>query len=100
MVNYPTILNLPQEDINRQLYEMIVKLQNGETGETADITALKTAVGDENSGLVKDVTALKTTVGNADSGLVKDVAGIGAEIGDETTSGTILYRIKALEDAE
>ena len=27
MVKYPTILNLPQKDINRQLYEMIVKLQ-------------------------------------------------------------------------
>ena len=116
MVNYPTILNLPQEDINRQLYEMIVKLQNGETGETADITALKTAVGDSNSGLVKDVTTLKTTVGDNDSGLVKDVttlkttvgdatsgivksvADINTEIGDETTSGTILYRIKTLED--
>ena len=30
MVNYPTILNLPQEDINRQLYEMIVKAQAGD----------------------------------------------------------------------
>ena len=98
MVNYPTILNLPQEDINRQLYEMIVKLQNGETGETADITALKTAVGDSNSGLVKDVTTLKTTVGDATSGIVKSVADINTEIGDETTSGTILYRIKTLED--
>ena len=30
MVNYPTILNLPQEDINRQLYEMIVKAESGD----------------------------------------------------------------------
>ena len=64
MVNYPTILNLPQEDINRQLYEMIVKLQKENAGEGTDITDLKEA------------------------------------IGNETTSGTILYRIKALEDAE
>ena len=27
MVKYPTILNLPQKEINRQLYEMIVKLE-------------------------------------------------------------------------
>ena len=27
MVNYPTILNLPQKDINRQLYERVLKLQ-------------------------------------------------------------------------
>ena len=99
MVKYPTILNLPQEDINRQLYEMIVKLQNGETGETADISALKTAVGDENSGLVKDVAALKTAVGDADSGLVKEVAGIEAEIGDKAdpASGTIW---KAIDDLQ
>ena len=25
MVKYPTILNLPQADINRQFYEMLVK---------------------------------------------------------------------------
>lgn len=81
MVKYPTILNLPQEDINRQLYEMILKLQKGETGETADITALK------------------TTVGDANGGLVKSVAGIETAIGDEDTPATILYRIKALEDA-
>lgn len=27
MVKYPTILQLPQNDINRQLYEEIVRLQ-------------------------------------------------------------------------
>lgn len=41
MVNYPTILNLPQEDINRQLYEMIVKLQKSEG---ADTKALEDAI--------------------------------------------------------
>ena len=34
------------------------------------------------------------------SGLVKDVADIDAAIGDESTEGTILARIKALEDAQ
>ena len=47
-----------------------------------------------------DITALKTTVGNSSSGLVKDVADIEAAIGDESTAGTILARIKALEDAQ
>lgn len=43
MVNYPTILNLPQEDINRQLYEMIVALK-----EVADdIKDIQEAIGSE-----------------------------------------------------
>lgn len=67
MVNYPTILNLPQEDINRQLYEMIVKAQAG------DDAALKEVADD-----IKDIKEA---------------------IGSETKSGTILYRIKALETA-
>jgi hypothetical protein len=28
MVNYPTILNLPQEDINRQLYLKLKELED------------------------------------------------------------------------
>lgn len=67
MVNYPTILNLPQEDINRQLYEMIVKAQAG------DDAALKKVADD-----IKDIKEA---------------------IGSETKSGTILYRINALETA-
>ena len=47
-----------------------------------------------------DITTLKTTVGNSSSGLVKDVADIKTDIGDESTEGTILARIKALEDAQ
>ena len=81
MVNYPTILNLPQEDINRQLYEMIVKLQKENTGEGTDISALK------------------ATVGDSTSGLVKDVADIEDAIGSESDATSILGRIKALEDA-
>jgi hypothetical protein len=85
MVKYPTILNLPQEDINRQLYEMILKLQKTEG---ADISALATDVGN-----------LKTAVGGESSGLVKDIADIKAEIGDkaEPASGTIW---KAIDDLQ
>jgi len=70
-----------QTDINRRLLRRIEALEAGETGETADIAALKTAVGDD------------------DSGLVKDVADIQDAIGDETDATSILGRIKALEDA-
>ena len=81
MVNYPTILKLPQKDINRQFFEMITKLQKESTGEGTDITALK------------------TTVGDSKSGLVKDVADITDVIGDESDATSILGRLKALEDA-
>lgn len=69
--------------------ELYDYLKNAESGEGADITALELAVG-----------ALETAVGDADSGLVKDVADIETDIGDESTKGSILYRIKALEDAQ
>ena len=61
--------------------DRIAAVEGGEAGETADITALQTTVGDEDSGLVKDMADVKTA------------------IGDESTEGTILARIKALEDA-
>ena len=71
-----------QTDINRRLLRRIEALENAETGETADISALK------------------TTVGNSTSGLVKDVADIEDAIGSESDATSILGRIKALEDAE
>ena len=80
MVKYPTILNLPQEDINRQLYEMIVK---AEAGDAASIKALADKIGSE-------------TTANT---ILKRIKDIESAIGTETTSGTILYRIKALETA-
>lgn len=52
------------------------------------------------STIATKVEALETAVGDSESGLVKDVADIEAAIGDESTEGTILARIKALEDAE
>ena len=45
------------------------------------------------------VEALETAVGDSSSGLVKDVADIETAIGTESTEGSILARIKALEDA-
>ena len=83
----------------KRLYKILEDLDAANGGETTDISALKTTVGDANGGLVKDTSALKTTVGDAESGLVKDVADIETAIGDESTEGTILARIKALEDA-
>ena len=80
MVNYPTILKLPQEDINRQLYEMIVK---AEAGDASAIKDLQDAIGSE-------------TTANT---ILKRIKDIESAIGTETTSGTILYRIKALETA-
>ena len=80
MVNYPTILKLPQADINRQLYEMIVK---AESGDAASIKDLQDAIGDDTT---------------ADT-ILKRIKDIESAIGTETTSGTILYRIKQLETA-
>ena len=80
MVNYPTILKLPQDDINRQLYEMIVK---AESGDSTAIKALQDAIGSESTA----------------NTILKRIKDIETAIGTESTEGTILYRIKALETA-
>lgn len=82
MADAYNFLNGSQTDINRRLLRKIEALEAGESGETADITALKTTVGDSTKGLVKKANDLESA------------------IGDESTEGTILARIKALEDAE
>ena len=48
-------------------------------------TALETAVGDEDSGLVKDVSDLATVIGNSDAGLVKRVSDL--ELAAQTAGG-------------
>ena len=61
----------------------------------SDVSTLKTAVGNQNSGLVKDVadntsdiSSLETTVGNSSSGLVKSVADNTSDISSlESTIG-------------
>lgn len=88
MVNYPNYLSGSQDDINKRLLEMILKLAKSEG---ADITDLET-----------DVTALKSAVGSADTdagSLKKRCKDIETAIGDEDTAASILGRIKILEDA-
>lgn len=69
MVNYPTILNLPQEDINRQLYEMIVKAQAGDDAalkEVADdIKGIQEAIGSEtkSGSILYRIKTLETAAG-------------------------------------
>lgn len=76
----------------KRLYEILKDLDSANGGEASDITALEESVG-----------ALETTVGKASGegagGLAKDVGDLKTAIGDESTEGTILARIKALEDA-
>lgn len=85
--------------IIKYLFDKVTALDNASSGDETDIAALEEVVGDEDSGLVKSVNGLTTTVGDANGGLVKSVADINTAIGDESTEGTILARIKALEDA-
>ena len=98
MVKYPTILNLPQADINRQFYEMLVK---AEAGDAAAIKAVADKVGDENTAgtilkRIKDVEAAIGTESTANT-VLKRIKDIETAIGTESTEGTILYRIKHLE---
>ena len=100
MTTYPTILNLPQDKINRQLYEMLLK---AEAGDASAIQALADKIGDETTAntILKRIKDIETGIGKATgdgaSGILKDINDIKVAIGDETTEGTILYRIKALE---
>lgn len=54
----------------------------------SDINALKTTVGDAESGLVKDTADLKTAVGDSTKGLTKDVADLKTGKQDKLTAGT------------
>lgn len=66
MVKYPTILQLPQEDINRQLYEMIVKSGAGDATAIKalqdDVSDIETAIGDESTAasILGRIKALET----------------------------------------
>lgn len=53
----------------------------------SDINALKTTVGDADSGLVKDTADLKTAVGDSTKGLTKDVADLKSGKQDKLTAG-------------
>ena len=58
----------------------------------------------EDTTLSTKVSALETAIGKASGegagGIAKDVADVKSAIGDASTEGTILARIKALEDAQ
>lgn len=111
-----------------RLYKVLEDLDGANTGEGTDISSIKQAIGKASGegagGILKDVADLKTAVGSADTddgslkkrcksletaigsadtddgSLKKRCKSIETAIGDEETSGTILYRIKQLEDAE
>ena len=81
MVEPYNVLSGSQTDINRRLLHMIEDLQTATGTDTTEIDELQEVIGDSSSGLVKKVADVETA------------------IGDEDTEGTILARIKALEDA-
>ena len=75
-------------------------LIGGSASETQDISSLKTAVGDANSGLVKAVADLQTAVGDANSGLVHDVAAITVpDVSSFVTSSDVENIITSMVDA-
>jgi len=98
MVKYPTILNLPQADINRQFYEMLMK---AEAGDAAAIKAVADKIGDEETAntILKRLKDVETAIGTETTAntILKRVKDIETAIGTESTEGTILYRIKHLE---
>lgn len=81
------ILNLPQREINRQLYEMLIK---AESGDAAAIKAVVDEIGDETTA----GTILKRLKDNETA-----IESLQDAIGDESTANSILGRIKDLEDA-
>lgn len=87
-----------------RLYKVLEDLDSANTGEGTDISDIKEAIGkvtgEGAGGILKDVKDVKDAIGDSDSGLTKSVSDLETAIGDESTGGTILARIKALEDAE
>ena len=90
-----------------RLYKVLQDLDASNTGEGTDISDIKEAIGkatgDGAGGILKDVKDIKDTIGKASGdgagGILKDVKDAKDAIGTESTEGSILARIKALEDA-
>lgn len=85
-----------EEQLLRVLQKHEDAIINGGTEDTAinqKITALETAIGkatgEDAGGIAKDVADAQT-----------DITALETAIGDESTEGTILARLKALEDAQ
>lgn len=70
----------------KYLYNKVAALETASGGDETDIASIKEAIGKAS--------------GQGAGGILKDIADIKAAIGDETTEGTILYRVKTLEDKE
>lgn len=68
-----------------RLYKVLEDLDGSNSGDDTKIKALEDAIGKAS--------------GTGAKGILKDVKDINDAIGDESTEGTILARIKALEDA-
>ena len=89
-----------------RLYKVLEDLDSSNSGDDTKIKALEDAIGkasgDGAKGILKDVKDIQDAIGKASGdgagGILKDVADINTALGDETTDGTILYRIKQLED--
>lgn len=98
MVKYPSLLSGNQEDINRRLYELIVK---AEGGDAKAIKELKDAIGSETTAntILKRIKDVETAIGTETTAntMLKRIKDIETAIGTESTEGTILYRIKQLE---
>ena len=84
-------------DEGRIVQEQLIKILQRHEDALGDSSSADTSQGNR-------ITALETAVGSATGdnagGLAKDVADINTAIGDASTEGTILARLKALEDAQ
>ena len=70
----------------KRLYKILEDLDASNSGDDTKIQAIETAIGKAS--------------GTGAGGILKDIKDINDGIGDESTEGTILARIKALEDAQ
>ena len=99
MVNYPSLLNGNQADINRRLYELIVK---AEGGDAKAIKELKDAIGSETTAntILKRIKDVETAIGSEStaSSILKRIKDIEDAIGADNQPSTIKGRIYALED--
>ena len=79
--------------VEEQLLRLLQKHEDAIIEGTSEDTTLSTKV-----------SALETAIGKASGegagGIAKDVADVKSAIGDASTEGTILARLKALEDAQ
>ena len=84
-------------DEGRIVQEQLIKILQRHEDALGNSSSADTSQGNR-------ITALETAIGSATgdnpSGISKDVSDIQTAIGDASTEGTILARLKALEDAQ